>query len=567
MSRRSGAGRLFLGGLVLMATLALGAGSCLNPADNDPSTPPCSISLSGDTELTTDVSGEYTLTRGSGWSGGVSVEWAVAPTGAETVTDNGDENLFEVSFSEAGTYEITATLTESADDDTQCEEGSESITVVVSDPPADCDVEIAGPTALLTGQRGDYSFTLGGDWDAGRTVEWSVTPETNVTVHEESPTSYGLSFSQPGTYTVSLDVTDESPGASCAEGSDDYDVVVTESTQTEIPTGSFTLSFGAFDGVRIPISPSWRALLDSEAPAFVASENGVAAIDLFNRTIIENGSLAGDSPLANPPLGSLLMRAQYREEEHSLLEFRMDGATLFNWDESGGTWSVWTQSIAQTAVTDATNFIGGEEGCLFVMPYWGIVQQLAWNGNGYGQTSRIVGGDLPYAGDMASAVGSEVNGSILVATGGTPGEIWLWHDSGSGFEATDLGDVGDTPRRLRTLNGIAVLTNFGSGTITILTWDGAGSAAIVGTQAVGDGPVGVDLLPRAGGGVFALTTGWNDDTYTITEIDGAGAVVASNTTALPAGHLQPAHGIWLHDADESFIVSCFGSGHLFVERR
>ncbi len=560
--------RPLLQGILLLATLALLQGiGCPNDSDpdSDSGLAPCAIVPSGPAQLEVGQHGTYTYGLGSGWTVNTSEEWTASPSGHETQHANDDLSAYEVSFDEAGTYTITVTLDD--DNNTPCEEGSSSIEVEVVEPAPDCEVTIAGSSTLYVGVRGDYSFSLGSGWNPDAPGTWSVSPSGNETVHVDTPTAYALSFSTPGTYTIAVNVTDDGGGGQCEGGSDEHQVVVSQ--PSTVPTGSFSIGLNGLDGIRIAYRPGWSEALGSETTAFVASDHGLAAVDMFSRSILPSASLLSDEPADTPPLGGMFMRVNYRDDQLHLLRFGMDGGWLTGWDHEASTWFEFGQLIEwQAAITDAVHFLDGEEGGLYISS-WGQVNQLAWNEGwgSYEQSGRIQGGDLPGAGSPASAVGSEADGSMLVATGGTPGELWLWHDSGSGFEATDLGDAGHTPRRLRALNGIAVLSNFGSGTITILTWDGAGSAAITATQAVGDGPVGVDLLERAGGGVYAITTGWNDNSYTITEIDGAGAVVNSTTTVLPAGHLQPAHGAWLHDIDESFVVSCFGSGHLFVERR
>jgi len=248
----------------------------------------------------------------------------------------------------------------------------------------------------------------------------------------------------------------------------------------------------------------------------------------------------------------------------SLFEFGGDGAKERLWDAGAGAWSPYWDLIDQSGTIDATGYANNSDGLLFI-PGFSRVRDYVWDEENsvYVASIRVDAGAA--SGNPVSAVGNEPGGPLLMVY--NTSKLYLWRDSGSGFVAGEIGTVGDDPRRIRLLGDIAVVTSFVSSEIAIVHWDGAGVANITATQAVGDGPVGVDLLERAGGGVYALTTGFNDDTYTITEIDAAGAVIASTTTDLPPECSQPAHGAWIGDSNESLIISCFGSDNLHVARR
>ena len=76
--------------------------------------------------------------------------------------------------------------------------------------------------------------------------------------------------------------------------------------------------------------------------------------------------------------------------------------------------------------------------------------------------------------------------------------------------------------------------------------------------------MGVDLLDLGDGTVAAVTTGFNDGTFTITVINGTtGAVVTNTTAAVPAGILSPAHAAWIGD-DRQIVISGFGSDNYAV---
>jgi len=109
-----------------------------------------------------------------------------------------------------------------------------------------------------------------------------------------------------------------------------------------------------------------------------------------------------------------------------------------------------------------------------------------------------------------------------------------------------------------------VISNFESDDLTILTWTPAGVVTVVGTVAVGDGPVGVDALLLEGGNVAVVSAGFNDNTQSLTVLSPAGAVISNVKTALPAGSLAPGHAFWLRGEAHHYAVTCNGSGHLVV---
>ena len=144
-------------------------------------------------------------------------------------------------------------------------------------------------------------------------------------------------------------------------------------------------------------------------------------------------------------------------------------------------------------------------------------------------------------------------------TGITPGELWIRNPVGTAV-GTKIGAVGTEPRRIRCLPSAnrCVVSNFGSDSLTIVQWDGLGAASILGTAPVGDGPVGIDL--RAGGtGVAVISTGFDDDTYTVTKLAADGSVTSNVTAPAPAGCTDPGHGLRLDGAPGTIVLTCSGS--------
>jgi hypothetical protein len=168
-------------------------------------------------------------------------------------------------------------------------------------------------------------------------------------------------------------------------------------------------------------------------------------------------------------------------------------------------------------------------------------------------------------GTPISAYADPTSSRVLVALAGAPGKLVIADPAlQAPFGTVTVGDLGDDPRRVRCLAGVCAISNRTSNTLALALWDGGANASITGTTPVGDGPIGIDLRALGGGQTAIASTGFDDDTYTITVVDSAAAVVASATTAAPAGCTQPSHPLWLGDAEQHLVVSCFGSGNLAV---
>jgi hypothetical protein len=141
---------------------------------------------------------------------------------------------------------------------------------------------------------------------------------------------------------------------------------------------------------------------------------------------------------------------------------------------------------------------------------------------------------------------------------GTPGKLWITKP-GTNDVGTLVGNTGNSPRRIRCLpsHNLCAVSNFASDTLTIVQWNGLGNASIVGEVAVGDGPVGIDLV-AAGANVKVISTGFNDDTYTITTLEPDGDQISNVTTPSPVGCNNPGHAIWLPNSPGQAVITCNG---------
>lgn len=178
--------------------------------------------------------------------------------------------------------------------------------------------------------------------------------------------------------------------------------------------------------------------------------------------------------------------------------------------------------------------------------------------------TRSALGNFTGVGTPISAFAFPAKTRVLAVTTGTPGKLVIGNPAQPFVVVTVVGEVGDDPRRIRCLGSVCAVSNFGSDSLTLASWDGATNVAITDTQAVGDGPIGIDLRALDGGNVAIASTGFNDSTYAITVVSPAGAVVASASLPAPDGCLQPGHALWLGDAEQHLVLSCFDSDTLAV---
>jgi len=149
---------------------------------------------------------------------------------------------------------------------------------------------------------------------------------------------------------------------------------------------------------------------------------------------------------------------------------------------------------------------------------------------------------------------------VLVALDGAPGELVLLEpDEDAGDPALSVvGALENGPRRVRCADGVCAVSNFHSDSLSIVLWDGGGTAFVGGTVAVGDGPVGISVRPF-GANALVASTGFGDDTIWLTELAPDGTVVANESLLAPDGCTAPGHALWLRDAQESLVVTCNGS--------
>ncbi len=242
------------------------------------------------------------------------------------------------------------------------------------------------------------------------------------------------------------------------------------------------------------------------------------------------------------------------------------GASLTEWLPADDMFA-WSQlfELGQN-VTDGQPFDGDPltEAFVYANNSANLVKILAYDGD----TDQFLpeGPFWSFPQTSGSVVSAHVRGagSLLAVADGTPGMLFLHDRVNPDGAATNVAALGDSPRRVRVSGNIGAVSNFGSDNLTIFTWDAADNIAVTATVPVGDGPVGIDLIPLVGGQVAIVSTGFNDHSWSVTVIDAAGALVSNTKHTLPAGATNPGHAIWLDDEGSQVLVSCNTSGNVVV---
>ncbi len=343
-------------------------------------------------------------------------------------------------------------------------------------------------------------------------------------------------------------------------------VQVAEETPSagSIALGTFSVSLRGAEGMTLIRGISGWQLNDT---VVVADQDGAQFLGLsplspFSQINTEFGSFGSTYGLLIMLEPSIVRAAS---GYHAML-FGPTGGAVSNWVPANNGFGM-TGLFAMTHnLTDALPYSNdpGSTGYCYVNNTLGRVDLVEFDSDtGFFRTAGYVSGFPEATGNAVSAFVRE-QGSMLTAVDGTPGRLYL-HDLVSVFSpATYIADLGDSPRRIRSLGDVAAISNYASGTLTVVSWSQADEVVISGTVTVGDGPVGIDLLGLAGGNIAIVSTGFNDNTYWVTVVSPTGTVISNTGYSLPAGITGPGHAVWLHDENKQILVSGNTTGNLAV---
>ena len=267
----------------------------------------------------------------------------------------------------------------------------------------------------------------------------------------------------------------------------------------------------------------------------LAGENGYASVNALTGEVVTNLSAIG---LNNgQDFGVLVLQNPERIEADALfthgvgVRFRYFNPVLGFFDST---------ILGNALVFDAVHFGGDPQfpQALFVDGGSGNINWITFRNLAFGpDLHEVVSQPLIPGRAWANATGlpisafaHKVGQPVLVATDGQPGQLYLADPAvfadPTAFDAepTFIGNVGMEPRKVRCLNGVCVVSNFGSDSLTIVLWDGGDTATIVDEVLVGLGPVGIDLR-MVQGNVSVISTALNDNTYNITDVAFDGTVI------------------------------------------
>lgn len=430
-------------------------------------------------------------------------------------------------------------------------EGTASITA-----PAD-------QACILVNTPVDFSAILVGG--ASTFQSWTFSEGAGLDqVVNENPTT--VTFTGTGDFTVTYSTSFLGP--SCSEGHASAQITVRVRDDCTTPPAGIALGVHASpvanpDGVNVFSKTNWAGISLSYAFTLSGAEGSVV-VDPYTNTVV-HPFLASAPAYGSVALQGPLKRSGGTVATDGLVEFGSTGGTLHLWDDQGQDWFGFSQAIVfSTSALDANPYAETRGGLTVATP--GYIRTIEWDDvNGFTSIgSDLFSSDFPgIPGGFVSSQARAQAGPLLVLSDGSPGQLFL-HDRTPGNAGTSLGAVGMTPRRVRMAGGIFAVTAQGSDSLFVGTWDVSDNVALTDGAAVGDGPVGVDLVDLENGNVAAVTTGFNDNTYTVTVIDGTtGAVVSSTTTAAPAGIVNPAHASFL-DTDHKIIITGYGSDNYAV---
>ena len=476
---------------------------------------------------------------------------ATLPSGAPPVM--GDElDLGPVTFPAKGVFLVTFSGWASGP---ECSD-YDRITIYVKDDCSPVTVTIDTPAndvVVEQGQSVDFSGTVAGG-DAPYTHSWSFGLDSGIAdaaVEDPGPKP----FDNLGVFAVIYRATDAVGDA--REDTVTVTVVVPGSGLADGPVSSrLTKS----DGIQLIEGANWAGI-SADYLLLLSGFEGSIGVDL------ESGlELLSDFFLDySENLGAIALGSGRRNHlGDALFEFSNGGGRLTAYDATAGEWG-----LSQWLVT--------ADGCLDAVPFGndpasgGFVYTKRFGAVGFVEYDEGLDawtvGDVYHAAQfpslfqrMVSAFARTATGSVLVVEDGTPGELYK-HDRSVGTSVTPLGD---SPRRIRCLGDVCVVTNFGSDDITVLLWDESDECEVVGTYSVGEGPIGMDLMLLPNDDIAILTTGFDDDTFTITVVTPAGLLVSSTTQTVIAECSQPGHALWVRDGSMKVVISCYGSDNAAI---
>jgi hypothetical protein len=316
------------------------------------------------------------------------------------------------------------------------------------------------------------------------------------------------------------------------------------------------VALDAPEGIRLVDEELYEGMFNNTIA--VAARNGWALVDYFSgETVLGDYLTPFPSQLfeASPLGGSSMPGAGL--DVQAIIQAGVGGPAITGYDLEFHDFGLTQIFPGSGTCNDAVPYGGDALWGGIVVPCVRSIRTFEANEQGFFGSGDTYSGFPTTGGNVMSAFRRAPDGPLVAVTDGTPGTIWK-HPGVVGEMPIELGPSENSPRRVRcTRNSLCAVSNFASDTLTILTWDAGDTITIENTVPVGDGPVGVDIRTRTDGNFEVVSTGFNDDSYSITVLEPDGDVVTNQKTPAPAGCDAPGHAIWGRGND--IIISCNGS--------
>lgn len=296
----------------------------------------------------------------------------------------------------------------------------------------------------------------------------------------------------------------------------------------------------------------------------VAARNGWAIVDYETGDVFGNYLFPFPSPLfaASPLAGESQPGAGL--DVQAIVQVGGTGVQITHFDLNAGQFGLTQISPGSGPCFDAAAYGGDPLSGGMVLACGRRLTRVLPTASGVFTINTGLSAFPQTEGVLTSGFRRDQTGPIVALTDGTPGKIWKHPATGAtGEMPVEIGASQNSPRRVRcTPNSLCAVSNFGSDSLTVLTWDAQDDIGIVGNVAVGDGPVGVDIRERTDGNVEVVSTGFNDDSYSITVLGQNGGTVSNQKFAAPANCTAPGHAIW--GSGNEVILSCNGSDSIVL---
>lgn len=488
----------------------------------------------------------------TGPPGTPSFSWTI--DGAEFSTD---EDPAPQTFPEKGIYNIRVRAGGDQGVDA-------SIQILVRDNCVPMEISIDSPEdgqEVFDGEPVNFQGTIVGG-DTPYSIVWSFGDAgiPNLTVEDPGPRTF---TEGPREYIVTFSVTD-----AIGDFRTTLHTVEVVSPSAEFAVGPINIDHDSgpgqdldtgLDGIFLIPGGQWAGF-NADYVLGVSHSSGVTIFDPLNQEVLDAEFRAD----GNPRLGAVPLSLPDGSKAVGDALFRFGpGSKLVTYGPEG--WEAFEQNVESfTTVFDGVAYDNNLVASGLVVTSGFRVSFYEAQSGVYLFQSEVVQNVIsPDLSGLVSAFGREASPSYLVLSSGSPGRVYQ-HDR-TEDPGTLVGFVENDARKIRCLDEVCAVSNFGSDSITLLTWDAQDVATIVGSFPVGDGPVGIDIKRLGNGNLGVLTTGFNDGTISVTEVTSAGVFVCTVTTQLPATDCdQPGHAVWANDPNDRVIVSCFGSDTLYV---